>query len=122
MIINDKVFWEIDITEPVILALINSSSIQRLKWIDMAWYFEQYFPWTKYSRFDHSIGVYHVLNIYWAPIEEQIAWLIHDVSHSAFSHCADYVLSGWSEHLHDFQDNIFNQFVRDSEIPGILSK
>jgi HD superfamily phosphohydrolase len=63
-----------------------------------------------------------LLKKYNAPIEEQIAGLIHDVSHSAFSHCIDYVLDGGSEKEHNHQDNVFNEFVKNSEIPIILEK
>jgi hypothetical protein len=62
------------------------------------------------------------LRKYKAPLEEQIAGLIHDVSHTAFSHCVDYVFSTGSGEKQDFQDTIFEEFVRKSEIPEILSK
>lgn len=118
----DRVYGSFEIDEPVILELLNSKTVQRLKDIDQAGYFEPYFPGTAHSRFEHSVGVYLLLNIYNAPIEEQISGLLHDVSHSAFSHCIDYVLDVGSEKKHDHQDNIFNEFVRKSEIPGILKK
>ncbi|MFH0928024.1 MAG: HD domain-containing protein, partial [bacterium] len=71
--------------------------------------------------FEHSVGVYLLLHQYGAPLEEQIAGLIHDVSHTAFSHIADYVLSN-SGDRHDFQDSVFERFVKNSEIPAILQK
>lgn len=119
---TDRIYGNFEITEPIILELINSQSIQRLKEIDQVGYFEPHFPGTAYSRFEHSIGVYLLLKMYGAPIEEQIAGLIHDVSHSAFSHCIDYVLDAGSEKEHNHQDNIFDEFVRKSEIPEILKK
>jgi len=119
---TDRVYGNFEITEPVILELINSSTLQRLKEIDQAGYFEPHFPGTTHSRFEHSIGDYLLLKIYRAPIEEQIAGLIHDVSHSAFSHCIDYVLDAGSEKEHNHQDNVFDDYVRKSEIPEILKK
>lgn len=128
MIYNDKVYGKFEITEPVILDLINSPSLQRLKGIDQYGYKKL---WVKpnitvnqidHSRFAHSMGVYLLLRKYNLPLEEQIAGLIHDVSHSAFSHCIDYVLDVGSEKNHDHQDNLFNEYVKDSEIPGIVSK
>jgi len=119
---TDRVYGDFEITEPVILELINSSTLQRLKEIDQAGYFEPHFPGTAHSRFEHSIGDYLLLKIYGAPIEEQIAGLIHDVSHSAFSHCIDYVLDAGSEKEHNHQDNVFDDYVRKSEIPEILKK
>lgn len=119
---TDRVYGNFEITEPVILDLINSPTFQRLKEIDQAGYFEPHFPGTAHSRFEHSIGDYLLLKMYGAPIEEQIAGLIHDVSHSAFSHCIDYVLDAGSEKTHNHQDNVFDEFVRKSEIPEILKK
>ncbi|MCL5410247.1 MAG: HD domain-containing protein [Patescibacteria group bacterium] len=119
---EDRVYGKVKIEEPVILNLINCTALQRLKEIDQAGYFEPYFPGTAHSRFEHSIGVYLLLRTYGASIEEQIAGLIHDVSHSAFSHCIDYVLDAGSEKEHNHQDNVFDEFVRKSEIPDILKE
>ena len=63
-----------------------------------------------------------MLKKYGAPLEEQIAGLIHDVSHSAFSHCIDYALEGGSEKEQNHQDKLFDEFVRKTEIPGIIKK
>ncbi|MDD4409080.1 MAG: hypothetical protein PHW52_00310 [Candidatus Pacebacteria bacterium] len=122
MIYKDIIHGEVEISEPVILELIDSPSIQRLKGIDQAGYSEPYFPNTKHNRFEHSMGDYLLLKKYGAPIEEQINGLIHDVSHSAFSHCIDYVLASGSQKDHDLQDNIFVDFVLKTEIPSILRK
>lgn len=113
---------EVDIVEPIILELINTPEFQRLKGIDQAGYFEQFFPNSKHSRFEHSIGCYLLLKRYGAYIAEQIAGLLHDLSHSVFSHCADYALAGGSETKHSYQDNIFKVYVLNSSIPEILEK
>jgi len=125
---HDRVYGEVEISEPVILEIINSQTLQRLKEIDQAgpraFWVNPGAETNEYdhSRFAHSVGVYLLLRKYNTPIEEQIAGLIHDVSHSAFSHCADYALSSGSEKEHTHQDNIFDSFVRKSEIPSILKK
>lgn len=124
----DRVYGEFEITEPVILELIESVSLQRLKEIDQAGYRPL---WVKpevdtgeydHSRFAHSMGVYLLLRKYGAPLKEQIAGLIHDVSHSAFSHCIDYVLDSGSEKEHNHQDNLFDTYIRKTEIPEIIKK
>lgn len=124
----DRVYEKLEITEPVILELIRSTPLQRLKDIDQAGYRPL---WVKpdektgeydNSRFAHSLGVYLLLHKYNAPLEEQIAGLIHDVSHSAFSHCIDYVLDTGSEKEHNHQDSIFESFVLKTKIPQILKK
>ncbi|MBI4088869.1 HD domain-containing protein [Candidatus Kaiserbacteria bacterium] len=119
MNIQDQVYGIVEIREPILLGLINSPTLQRLKDIDQAGYSEPYFP-GKYSRFEHSVGVCLLLRKYKASLEEQIAGLIHDVSHSAFSHCIDYVLASDSAEKNAHQDNIFDAYVRKSEIPALL--
>ncbi len=124
----DRVYGDFEIKEPVVLELIKSKTLQRLKEIDQAGYRPL---WVKpdvdtgeynHSRFAHSLGVYLLLRKYNASLKEQIAGLIHDVSHAAFSHCIDYVLDTGSEKEHNHQDNVFDEFVRKSEIPQILKK
>ena len=116
----DKVFGEAEIQDKVILDLINCSTLQRLKGIDNAGYFKPWFKGEGFSRFDHSVGVYILLKIYRTSLEEQVAGLIHDVSHTVFSHCIDYAKEESDEKEQKFQDDIFDGFVRQSEIPAIL--
>lgn len=118
----DNIYGEFDIKDPVVLDLIESDSLQRLKKIDMAGYFEPFFPGTAHNRFEHSMWVYALLKRYKASIEEQIAWLLHDISHGAFSHCLDYVFEEWSQKEHTHQDNIFEEYLKKSDISAILNK
>lgn len=127
MLYKDFIYGEISIQEPVLLELIKCKSLQRLKGIDQAGYVRPYFPKTfyqdtAYSRFEHSLGVMILLKKYRASLNEQISGLIHDVSHSSFSHGIDYALSEGSPAKHNHQDNIFKQFVSNSGIPKILAK
>jgi len=119
---TDLVYGKSEIYEPVILELIASPSLQRLKGINQYGYLNPFLPVRPLSRFEHSIGVFLLLRKFQASLEEQVAGLIHDVSHSAFSHCIDYVLEEGSQKEHTHQDNIFEDFVNDSEIPLILKK
>ena len=119
----DPVFGEQVITEPAVLDLIRAPSIQRLKGVDQSGYPGPFFPSIgRHTRFDHSLGVYFLLHRYQASLEEQIAGLIHDVSHTVFSHCADYMLNDVNAgKTQSHQDSVFSFFVRSSEIPQILA-
>ncbi len=119
---RDKIYGQVKITEAVLLDLINSPELQRLKDIDQAGYYEPFYPESKHNRFDHSVGVCLLLKKFGASVEEQVAGLIHDVSHSAFSHAVDYVLSKGSEKEQNHQDNYFEEYVLSSNIPEILEK
>lgn len=119
---TDLVYGEAEITEPAILELVNCPALQRLKGIDQAGYRPLWVkPDTAVSEYEasrlaHSLGVYLLLRQYQAPLEEQIAGLIHDVSHSAFSHCIEYVLESGSGKEHGHQNRIFADFVRKQEL------
>lgn len=119
---RDRIYGTIEINEPVILELMESPSMQRMKGVDQHGYFEPYFPGTAYSRFEHSLGVFILLKKFGAPLLEQIAGLLHDVSHTVFSHVADYVYSNGSGEKQNFQDEVFKEFIEKSEIPEILKK
>lgn len=126
MIYYDRVYGKTEINEPIVLELLSSPTFQRLQHIDLGGYRPLWakpghdISETEHSRFSHSVGVYLLLRKYGACLEEQISGLIHDVSHSAFSHCIDYVLEGGSAIEQSYQDTLFEQFVKKSDIPKIL--
>lgn len=127
MVYYDRIYGKVKIKEPVIVELINAPSLQRLKGIGQAGYSPLYFQLlnlkgSDFSRFEHSLGVFILLKKFGASLEEQIAGLIHDVSHTAFSHTADYIFDSGSPTNHDYQDKIHEEFVKNSEIPEILEK
>ena len=116
MLIHDRIYGAINITEEVVVELINSNPLQRLKKIsqDGAPHFIQ--PIRNVTRFEHSIGVWYLSFLYKRPIEEQIASLLHDIPHTAFSHVIDFVMA---DEKHEFHEKFTNQIILNSEIPGI---
>ena len=103
-----------------ILELIKSKPVQRLKGIAQFGIPDEFYHLPNYSRYEHSIGVMLLLKKLGASEEEQIAGLLHDVSHTAFSHVIDWVLGDGS--TEDYQDEQHEQYVTSSEIPAILKK
>lgn len=75
----------------------------------------------KRNRFEHSLGVYLLLNKFNAPLEEQLAGLIHDVSHTVFSHTAEYGFNKQAQ-KQSHQDDNHENFVLSSSLPKIFSK
>ncbi len=116
----DAIHGTVEITDPVALAILATPAFQRLQGVDQAGYFEPYFPGSRHTRYEHSIGDYLLLRRFGASREEQIAGLLHDLSHSAFSHGIDYVLEEGSETEHSHQDSVFTDFVGKTDIPAIL--
>jgi HD superfamily phosphohydrolase len=120
MKINDLIYGPEEIKESLLLELINSSSVQRLKDISQSGIPFKYHYKKGYSRYDHSLGVLVLLRKLKAPLEEQVAGLLHDVSHTVFSHVIDLVFGDPSKE--NYQDQIHLNRIKNSEIPKILEK
>lgn len=120
MIVNDKIYGKVKITSPILIELIKSAPMQRLKKIAQCGIPNKYYHIISGNRFDHCVGVMLLLKQLGATEEEQVAGLLHDVSHTAFSHVIDWVVgTGQTE---DYQDNQHAMFINGREISKILKK
>lgn len=116
---KDPVYGTYQIEEKVLTDLINSEPVQRLKEVYMspsAFFVKERPP---VSRYEHSIGVMLLLRKFDASIEEQIAGLLHDVPHTAFSHVADFV---FDDENHEYHERFLKEIVYESDIPEILKE
>ncbi|QNH39353.1 HD domain-containing protein [Bacillus sp. PAMC26543] len=118
MEINDVLYGRHQI-DGVLEELIKSAPVQRLKGVYQGGASFLVNPKWNVTRYEHSIGVMLLIKRLGGTIEEQIAGLLHDVSHTAFSHVIDFVFENEAE---DYHENIFQQVIDQSEIPGILKK
>ncbi|MEH6705334.1 MAG: HD domain-containing protein [Galbibacter orientalis] len=114
----DKIYGEFEITG-VIEELINTRVFQRLKKIHQGGAIFLVNPEINHTRFEHSIGVMLLIKKLGGSSEEQIAGLIHDISHTAFSHLIDYVLEIEEE---DYHEKRFEEVLRDNELNAVLKK
>ncbi|MEC1751656.1 HD domain-containing protein [Bacillus mojavensis] len=118
MEINDVLYGRHQI-DGVLEELIKSAPVQRLKGVYQGGASFLVNPKWNVTRYEHSIGVMLLIKRLGGTIEEQIAGLLHDVSHTAFSHVIDFVFENEAE---DYHENIFQQVIDQSEIPGILKQ
>lgn len=114
--IKDLIYGEFEI-EDVLKDIINTKEIQRLKKIHQGGASYLINPKWNGTRYNHSIGVMLLIKKLGGSIEEQIAGLLHDVSHTAFSHMIDYVLENKEE---DYHEKIYDKIIEKSEIPKII--
>lgn len=121
MIIHDHVYGDIRITDRLVTKILKSPTLQRLKGVNQWGYTKPFYGKINVNRFDHSVGVYLLLTRYNAPYNEQIAGLIHDISHSAFSHTIDFLVKESSPTSMDHQDNIMRTFLQKSELNNLFS-
>ena len=122
MIIRDNIYGEFKVGDAVIVELLKSPSLLRLKNISQYGVPDKYYHLKNYSRYEHSIGVMLLLRKLGATLEEQVAGLIHDASHFAFSHVADWVFAKGNKGNEDLQNTLMEEFVRGGKIASALTK
>lgn len=110
-----------DIHEPVLIELLESKGVQRLKQIHQYGSIRYVVPVENYSRYDHSLGVFMLLRMQNCSLQEQVAGLLHDASHTAFSHVAEFVFDHHSL-KNSYQDDIHDWFLQKSGLSLILAK
>lgn len=124
LIINSPLYGRVKITEPVLIDLIKSPALQRLKHIEQHGTWQLHDGWSHknyFSRYTHSVGVMLLLKRYNAGIEEQLHGLLHDVSHTVFSHVADF-LFGNNPGEHNYQDSRLDKAFELQGVNRILNK
>ncbi|WP_257280784.1 hypothetical protein [Endozoicomonas sp. ISHI1] len=116
---------ELNLTQaPLFSELINSQPVKRLKLINQYGIIQlidsEGHNNESYTRYDHSLGVLYLLNYFTAPFEEQVSGLLHDISHTAFSHVSDYLFSTNSAGNPNYHDSLFLGFLEKHGITPIL--
>lgn len=116
--LNDMIYGSME-CPAVIGALLESNALKRLGGIHQSGAVFLVEPRIKHTRLEHSIGVCILIRFLGGTELEQIAGLLHDLSHTAFSHVGDYVYGHQNE---DFHEQQFERLLLNSEIPQILDR
>ena len=116
--INDELYGEYYVDD-VIYEIINTKIFKRLKNIYQSGGGYLVNELWNVNRHEHSIGTMILSLKFGGNIEEQIKALLHDISHTAFSHVIDYVLKNENE---DYHEKIQEDFLNDEELLSILEK
>jgi uncharacterized protein len=117
---TDLIYGEVEINESVLLDLMASQTMQRLRGVLQHGITALIGITQPVTRFDHSVGVMLLVRRLGGSLEEQIAALLHDVSHTAFSHVIDYVVDG-----HDSQSyhEVWKEsYLAASDVPEVLAR
>lgn len=117
---TDPVYGTTEITEPILLDLMATQAMQRARGVLQHGVSALVGVTVPTSRFDHSVGVMLLVRHLGASLEEQIAALLHDVSHTAFSHVIDYVFDGHNTQSYHEEKKL--EFVAGTDIPASLEK
>jgi uncharacterized protein len=117
----ESIYGKIQISDPLIMDLLETPSMKRLKDIDQhgVYYFRKDSP--TFSRHEHCVGVYYLLKRYNVSIIEQAAGLIHDISHTTFSHLSD-IIYDHDEKTVPYQDSIHYWYLNKTNLLSVVSK
>lgn len=119
MQLYDQIYGQAVIEEPVLLALLNSPPVQRLHGVLQHGISGLIGLTAPITRFEHSVGAMLLVRALDAGLQEQIAALLHDVSHTAFSHVIDYV---FDDHQNQsYHEEVKEAYLRNTELPQLLA-
>lgn len=121
-ITKQSIFERQHIKPPVVLALLRHPVMQRLKGIDQSGLTKYTCNVKSYSRYEHCLGVYSILRRYHASDLECIAGLLHDASHTVFSHVGDLVFNKKLTDAHSYQDQIHCWYLTELGIAQTLQE
>ena len=98
-LVKDILYGYVKLTD-LALKFIDTPEFQRLRRIKQLSTTYLVFPSTSHSRFEHSVGVYHLTGEFLESLDSNIdnrlkeiiklAGLLHDIGHLAFSHTFDH--------------------------------
>ncbi|MBN1964641.1 MAG: HD domain-containing protein [Anaerolineae bacterium] len=115
----DRVYGPVVLDEPVLVDLVDSRAMGRLRGVLQHGISAIVGVTAPVSRFEHSMGVMLLVRRLGADLNEQIAALLHDVSHTAFSHVVDYVFDGHDSQ--SYHEEIKADFLAGTDIPALLA-
>ncbi len=117
---HDPVYGPARIDEPVLLDLLQTAALRRLDGVLQHGITGLIGVTRATTRLEHSLGVMLLVRRLGGPLEEQIAALLHDVSHTAFSHVIDYVFDGHNSQ--SYHEDMKEEIVAASDLPAALSR
>ncbi|KAI1494509.1 hypothetical protein F5X96DRAFT_676458 [Biscogniauxia mediterranea] len=118
--IQDQIYGSHTVSEPVLNDLLRSPGLARLTGVRQHGISGLLNFTPSITRFEHSVGAFLLVRHVGGSLEEQVAALLHDVSHTAMSHVVDFALSEPGEG--SFHEVHKMRFVKTTQIPDILTK
>lgn len=116
--VNDLLYGNVELPA-VFDDLLASPALKRLAGVHQSGAIFLVNPELCHTRLEHAIGVMLLIRKLGGSELEQIAGLLHDASHTAFSHVGDYVFKNKEENYHE---EMFAEVLMNSDIPAVLQQ
>lgn len=119
VLIRDEIHGTHSVSEPVLVELLRSPALARLAGVSQHGVTGLLGVTPHVTRLEHSVGAFLLVRNVGASLEEQIAGLLHDISHTALSHVVDWALSEPGESYHEVHKD---RFIETTNLPEILRR
>ncbi|QKX56915.1 uncharacterized protein TRUGW13939_04023 [Talaromyces rugulosus] len=120
VLIRDELYGDHTISEPVLVELLRSPVLLRLIGICQHGVTGLLGLTPRITRFEHSVGALLLVRKVRGSLEEQVAALLHDISHTTLSHVVDWAFSKPGEG--SFHEVHKARYVKKTPLPQILTK
>lgn len=122
-VIRDPIHDYIEL-DRLALSLIETPVMQRLRRIRQLGFSNLVYPGANHTRFEHSLGVYHLAKFIVKQVDEKqrnellAAALLHDIGHGPFSHATEGLILRYTRKSHEDIEDL----LRKGEISDILKE
>ncbi len=120
-VIRDPIHDYIELDE-LALSLTDTPEVQRLRRIRQLGFSNLVYPGANHTRFEHSLGVYHLTKQLIRQVDEYqqkellAAALLHDIGHGPFSHATEGIIERYTRKSHDSVEEL----LRNGMISDVL--
>src|SRR3990172_6773807 len=121
-VIRDPIHDYIELDD-LALSLIDTPALQRLRRIRQLGFSNLVYPGANHTRFEHSLGVYHLTGHLIEQVDEKeqkelmAAALLHDIGHGPFSHATEDLIERYTRRCHDDVEEL----LKKGEISDVLN-
>lgn len=119
MVWKDRVYGWCRIDDPRVLGIVRTATFERLRGIRQAGPSALAYPFKDVTRHEHSLGVHVLLRRLGADFRECVAGLLHDVSHTAFSHAVDF-LHAADNPEQDHHESLKGEFLGRADLAAAI--
>jgi HD superfamily phosphohydrolase len=116
---TDRIYGTVAIESPILLTLMQTHALRRLHGVLQHGISGLLGITRPTSRFEHCVGVMILARSLGASLHEQVAALLHDVSHTAFSHVIDYVYLGHDSQ--SYHEDVKESYFAQTDLPAVLA-
>ncbi|ATY65129.1 phosphoribosyl-aminoimidazole-succinocarboxamide synthase [Cordyceps militaris] len=120
ILIRDEIYGEELVSEPVLVELLQSAEVQRLQGICQHGVTGFLGITPRVTRLEHSVGAFILVRRVGAALDEQVAALLHDISHTTLSHVIDHALSKPGEG--SYHEVHKARYLKTTRLPDIVAK